>query len=723
MRLFKLICLVLAIFMAQNIQAQCLTKHSGFELPSIPVQLTRDDIKNSLEPIFAPTFITDQNPLLFSSIGAVTVADFKAKTWNSDWLNGTGPDGDWSASSWDNFYLVDMVPGMADQVIWIQKVEVKATTPYHFKVDLVNLGDPATSGTGRLDPDVAVRVYDARSSLRELGRWTMPETTPLPGNLSGMEWEEKEIDEIYFTPFTTTENGVEKQYAFIVFVGFDAELIGCDLGIDNVCLTEIAMASQTDLSANNHCSGENLVATFNSGLGTLQRWYVDGKVMKNSGGTDIATNTLDIGAHSNLDPFGVGEHVIKVEYIDGSSNAQVLYQKFEVYPYENVNAFLEYSISGSTVTLDDSHSGEEVKFYRYASAANAAKDNDGDGKEDGTSNIIGTPITSPFQINMTGLTEYYFCKFVRYSCGSNTEWAKDCKMICPSYPDVFDLTEHSLTYNTTTDKYDMEFHLTNPQHLTDLHWDFDDNTTSSSTGPFTSTLIKAHTFDGPGSYEVCVVGEWFEECTMVQCVDVVICDPIPTAGLLDQTVCPGVVPNVMDADPASSDIAITTYEWLLSLDGSEKDPELVSSTSTYTPLAEQFSESGTYTVSLVKTAGCNSTTETATITVEEKLIFGINAPSQKINGFIAKISAGREKQNMNEEYKWYIDYNDGNGYVSVFGDTDFPGDHDFSSYGAGQYKIKLEINLDKTDPNSCVHTMERLICIAALPKDCCNCTP
>lgn len=126
----------------------------------------------------------------------------------------------------------------------------------------------------------------------------------------------------------------------------------------------------------------------------------------------------------------------------------------------------------------------------------------------------------------------------------------------------------------------------------------------------------------------------------------------------------------------------------------------------------------------IKNNGCTTLTETANITVEEEMVFGINWASEEVNGFDVMISASRQWQS-GETYNWYIDFNDTQGYKHMngaqFQNKDLPGLFNFSSYGPGEYKIKLEIITDGSDP--CTWTSEKIICVAATPKDCCNCAP
>lgn len=720
-----------------------MTSHSEFTIGG-GAGLKRTHIQQAQEKnLLDPEFIVDLNPTKLSSIGSVTVADFNASAWNGDWLKGTGKGGDATSGPYDHFYLIDMVPMDGDQVLWIQKVEVEADIPYRFKVDLVNLGDPnggsgSSGGLTRFDPDVAVRVYDGRPGVRELGRWQLPEATPTGANVTcGLEWDEKTVDDIYFEPITTIEDGIEKKYAFIAVMGYDASLIGCDMGMDNICLEEIPLDNSGDLTANDHCTREDLVATFSAApysAGTL-RWYVDGVKMQDNTSTDISSSTLDIGLHSNINTFGAGKHTIKVTYNDGTDD-QELYQVFEVTESAHVKAFMEYSIDESVpeILFSPRHAGSEVKFYRYNSITDfALADIDNDGVEDGTA--VGIARTQLTNTNLdgyytesiskhTGTNDYYFCKYVKFGCNDDDlKWARDCGQICPVGTTAFELSWLSTTYNTSTEKYDVVFQLSDPTGMPQVHFYFNDETEATvldtdPDGSFGSNWTYTHSYDSPGHYSVCVTGEWFEECVKTSCVDVDICENIVDAGFVDAAYCLGTTPIALDADPGDVDVAGTAYKWILDHALMEK-PIAVAITETYTPSLEEFEMPGDYTLTLKKSAGCATASESATITIVDDLVFGFNWASEEVNGYLVHFSAGRTIQ-ANEDYRWYIDF--GSGYQLQSAQNDFDGEwtYDFTTNGAGEYNVKLVIT---NTNNSCSWTNEKLICVAATPMDCCNCAP
>lgn len=710
---------------------QCLTQHSGFTYGVFPSTIDAATIQKSMQPgLLTPTFITHGDPIQFSSIGAVAIADFASDEWNSKWLSGTGPSG--VAPNFDNFYLVDMVPNLSEQIIWAQKIEVEPDVPHNFSVDLVNIAEPGALAATL--PDVAVRVYDGRTQGVELGRWQLPEAYATGANVAcNLEWVTYSAKELYFKPKMEMENGVAKYYVTITVVGFDADIIGCDMGIDNICLEPIPLADPaTELSANDHCEGEDLVASLLlSPQPNSISWWVNGVEMKDNGGTPITTATLNTASHSNLMGFPAGIHTVKVTYDDGNSanDPDVLYQLFEVTKNGSSPAYLEYEIdhAGDKVVFDATHTGNSVKFFQYNHVDEMDADADADGYDDVSSLAVnGSEILAvggEYSTSISGMAlnnSYYFCKFVEHSCSSTqSQWSKDCAMICPDLSTPFTLAHNSTTYNTSTHQYDVSINLTDPSAMQGLHWVYGDNNTEdySGTFPIPSALTQTHSYDAPGFYELCVVGEWFEECVEETCIDLDICESIASASLTDEPICFGETPIALDADPNSVDEAGTTYNWLLN--GVSKGTAQV-----YTPVKEDFSQAGLYVVTLIKNNGCTTLTETANITVEEEMVFGINWASEEVNGFDVMISASRQWQS-GETYNWYIDFNDTQGYKHMngaqFQNKDLPGLFNFSSYGPGEYKIKLEIITDGSDP--CTWTSEKIICVAATPKDCCNCAP
>jgi len=128
---------------------------------------------------------------------------------------------------------------------------------------------------------------------------------------------------------------------------------------------------------------------------------------------------------------------------------------------------------------------------------------------------------------------------------------------------------------------------------------------------------------------------------------------------------------------------------------------------------------GDYTLTLKKNVGCASVSENMTITIVDDLVFGFNWASEEVNGYLVHLSAGRTRQ-TDENYRWYIDF--GSGYQLQSAQNDFDGEwtYDFTSQGAGEYRVKLEIT---NTTNNCSWTSEKLICVAATPMDCCNCAP
>lgn len=711
--------------------AQCLTQHSGFTFLILPSTVKAEQISQSMRlGLIAPEFIVEEDPILFSSIGAVAVANFRVKDWNGKWLPGTGPDGDLSISTpdFDNFYVVDMVPDLSEQIVWAQTIEVEPGVPYNFKVDMANISDPGVIPAAL--PDVAVRVYDGRTQGVELGRWQLPEANATGQNVNcSLEWVTYTANELYFKPKMAMVDGAPKYYITMSMVGFDAEVIGCDFGIDNICLEAIDLADPaTELSANDHCEGDDLVASLLlSPQPSNISWWVDGVEMKDNSGVPITTATLNTGAYSNLVGFSPGIHTVKVTYDDGNAanDPDVLYQVFEVSKSESAPTYLEYEIDhgADQVIFDATHTGNSVKFFQYNHVDEMDADADADGNDDvdflpvNGSEILpdGSGVYSTVISAMASSNSYYFCKFVEHRCSSSqSKWSKDCAMICPGLTTPFALSHNSTTYNTSTDKYDVSLNLTDPSPMQGLHWVYGDNTTEDYTGtfPIASALTQTYSYSSPGYYEICVVGEWFEECVEETCIDLDVCETIVSAALADDIVCLGETPISMDADPGNVDVAGTTYNWLL-------NGISVGTDQIYTPVIDDFRLSGLYVVTLKKNNGCTTLTETANVSVKEEMNFGINWASEENNGLEVKISAARQRQS-GETYTWYIDFGSGYVHQSSWDNQDLLAVYTFST--AGEYKIKLEITTDSTS-DACTWTTEKLICVAATPKDCCNCAP
>lgn len=709
--------------------AQCLTKHEGFDFAISPFTIKAVQISKSMQlTLIEPKFITEDDPTEFSSIGAVAVANFKASKWNGKWLDGTGPIGNSSTANWDNFYLVDMVPDVAEQIVWAQTVEVEPGVPYNFKVDMANIAEPGAISNAAL-PDVAVKVFDGRTQGVELGRWQLPEVLPAGSNTSGLEWVTYSANEIYFKPKMVMVSGTPKYYATITVVGYDAELLGSDFGIDNICLEAIDLADPTtELSANDHCEGEDLIANLLlSPTPTNINWWVDGVHMKDNLGNPITLSTLDIGTYSNLTGFRSGVHTVKVTYDDGNSSndPDVLYQVFNVAESESSPTYLEYDIdrAGDQIVFDATHTGTSVKFFQY----NHVDEMDADANADGLDDVDGLAVNGSELLPdangdyitaisaMTLNNSYYFCKFVEHKCSSSqSKWSKDCAMICPDLTTPFSLSHNSTTYNPSTEQYDVSFNLVDPSPMQGLHWVYGDNTTEDYTGtfPIAGALTQNYSYSAPGYYEICVVGEWFEECVEETCIHLEVCESIASASLTDETICLGETPASLDADAGNVDVQGTTYNWLL-------NGVSVSTSKVYTPSISDFRRSGLYVVTLIKNNGCTTLTETANISVKEEMNFGINWASEESNGLNVKVSAARQRQ-TGETYTWYIDFGSGYVHQSSWDNLDFPGTYTFGT--PGEYKIKLEIKTDNT-ADSCTWTSEKRICVAATPKDCCNCTP
>lgn len=635
-----------------------------------------------------------------SSIGNCCVAyNFCPNKWNGQWHCGTGEGGSIDAPvNYNSFLLIDLPPSSKRAKVWSQIIEVIPGIPYDLSFKITNV-----NGAGLNQANIAVLVHDAARRNRTIIPSTDPnlvtglQTKPLnPALPWKMEWTTVTKKGIYFTPRKNHSTGTHS--ITLEFVAYNTLRAGQDIGIDDICLTSIAVG---DITAQNMCIADDFSATYN-GAQSIDKWYIDQKEYAVSGST---LNVL--AANHNLTE---GDHSVIAEYTSGSIAVKE-YATFTVYdPVKHQAGELGYEWdvlpSPPNLILDPSHNGGTVSFQRYADD-NKTWHLHKDVLPNGNSEFIAPMDCS---IGATPPNEkFYICKTVDYHCLTSTPTSyTTCEYICPEMGCGVSFSTSTPTI-TSGGKYEVTFTaaLSGAGNVNGYFWDFGDGNDVTTTSSQVS-----HEYDELGDYLVCLVSEMDNGCDYQGCETIEVCVGFDDA-LSNQEACIGFTPAMYDADPNDNDPNGTTYKWLL-------DGYAAGDSETLIISPEDLDVAGHYTLQLVKHSKCSFTSLDADINIRMPDPITFDYALDEQNGYSVWVKASRSPE-PGETFLWFAEPSTGGG-AAIFtnpvpSNIADPGSFDASSFGAGDLTVRLVV----TDALGCVREVSQTFCTAASPLDCCDC--
>lgn len=626
------------------------------------------------------------------------------------WKKGTGPNGDPNGTL-DQCFIVNPIKNKSKQQVWLESMGIDGPGYYRFSFYAANVWNTTYSATAH-EPEIALFAKDRTSpnrqlplyqtewdpNLNQLGTrsanttYTRILATNTPDyNLSGLPWVKLETPWFFIDPYTFTASNNQTCYQAVVELRvLDSKNEGDDFALDKFCLEKHGCS---DLSVPDICKTDNLIATYTPPTGTsltVTSWEIDGTTVTPT----PPANSINLSPGSILGPIyhnlTSGRHGVKAILSDGSSCIQFV----RVFDYDPADVQLNFTwVDNSTaIELDPTHKGSAVTFKEYPSQIDM--DNDVNGTV--INPIASGPNAGKYRVTM-GTTKY-ICKIVDYPCATGV---RDCAAICASpYGMVINVTGE--TYNSGTGQYDVDFSLTNTDPTVYKYtWHFGDNSQPSTTTGATTTM--SHSFDDEGEYEIEVVGFRPEPCP--RSTDdhlLTLCPSSQDDVLPDISICAG-NSYTFDADPNSNDYAELTYEWYVA--GEKLGTSSTQNTGT-------LRRPGEYKIKVVKRTKCGDPVElTSTLTVLEHPYADFSWGMKEDNGLEVKFTA--KKYDPNNTYEWKNITTPGLAAFHVGETTILPfptGDN---------YTIQLTVT--GPAPTSCVNVIQKNICVAEKPTDCCNC--